>query len=378
MQYNQPFGVSNPNAPYILGNPVTGTPGSIPPATAIEFPQREITNAIAGAGLTPSNDDLTQLLQAIKLLGEIPVCVDEGSINNLVINPDPIVTAYEIPLIFIVVVGNNCTAATTVNVSGIGTVPLTRITGAALSPNDIVANGLILIAFDGTKFQLISVPGSLAYPGPDSLWHYAQDSSATVNQIIVTTTDTVGAAWSNSLPITIKPAITNTNPTVTISVTSAIGGPTFPTVNITRGAGHPLQAGDLVGGTLALIVYDGVEAQLLNPQTLASGGLAGIDDITGPFRPYWISVNSEVVASPPGSPSTGDTYLIPIGASGAWASLVGQLAQWNGTAWVYRSYPKTSVIGSSATSVYYENIGSNIWVPIRLPSAGLLFFAGQL
>ena len=38
MQYNQPYGISDPNAAYINGNPTTGTMGSIPPAASIEYP----------------------------------------------------------------------------------------------------------------------------------------------------------------------------------------------------------------------------------------------------------------------------------------------------------------------------------------------------
>ncbi|MHC2399095.1 hypothetical protein ACVMGC_003639 [Bradyrhizobium barranii subsp. barranii] len=30
MKYNQPYGVSDPKAPYINGNPATGQQGSIP------------------------------------------------------------------------------------------------------------------------------------------------------------------------------------------------------------------------------------------------------------------------------------------------------------------------------------------------------------
>ena len=77
MKYNQPYGVSDPQAAYINGNPATGTMGSIPPAEAVEFDQREIVNVIQYAhdqGLVdftsqpcaqPSNGDLQQLLKAI-------------------------------------------------------------------------------------------------------------------------------------------------------------------------------------------------------------------------------------------------------------------------------------------------------------------------
>ena len=64
MKYNQPYGVSDPNAAYINGNPSTGTMGSIPPAASIEYPQREIVALIAAAGLTPDNADLAQAAQS--------------------------------------------------------------------------------------------------------------------------------------------------------------------------------------------------------------------------------------------------------------------------------------------------------------------------
>lgn len=65
MKYNKPFDQTSPAAGYINGNPATNTAGSIPCAEGLEYPQREIVNAITAAGLTPSNDDLTQLAQAI-------------------------------------------------------------------------------------------------------------------------------------------------------------------------------------------------------------------------------------------------------------------------------------------------------------------------
>lgn len=65
MKYNQPHNETDPNASYKDFNLDTGEAGSIPPAIAIEAPQREIVAAITAAGLTPDPDDLTQLSQAI-------------------------------------------------------------------------------------------------------------------------------------------------------------------------------------------------------------------------------------------------------------------------------------------------------------------------
>lgn len=86
MKYNKPFDQSDPNAPYNNGNPATGTDGSIPPAEAIEYPQREIVNVIQWAfdhhyidkqGVpcaAPTNLDLEQLRKAIQgmILAEFP------------------------------------------------------------------------------------------------------------------------------------------------------------------------------------------------------------------------------------------------------------------------------------------------------------------
>ncbi|MDD1499816.1 hypothetical protein PVA19_15445 [Agrobacterium sp. CNPSo 3708] len=66
MKYNQPFGSTDPNAPYVDRNTPGAIAGSRVPAAAIEHPQREIMAVIAAAGLTPDPADLTQLLQAIQ------------------------------------------------------------------------------------------------------------------------------------------------------------------------------------------------------------------------------------------------------------------------------------------------------------------------
>ena len=65
MLYNQPVGGAA-NDPYVTGNPATATPGSIPPGASIEYPQREIVNAITASGIVPSNGDLYQLAKAIQ------------------------------------------------------------------------------------------------------------------------------------------------------------------------------------------------------------------------------------------------------------------------------------------------------------------------
>jgi len=53
-----------------------------------------------------------------------------------------------------------------------------------------------------------------------------------------------------------------------------------------------------------------------------------------------LSVLSRTVTAPPASPADGDRYIIPSGATGAWAGKAGQIAVWIGGAWEYHA-PKT-------------------------------------
>ena len=121
-----------------------------------------------------------------------------------------------------------------------------------------------------------------------------------------------------------------------------------------------------------------MKLQIINPQAISAGSITQIEDITGPDRPYWIAVNSINVTAPPGSPSLGDTYLIPGNATGAWIGLGGLLSQWNGTSWVHRQYPIASVIGASDTLRFYENVSGTTWVEIQFMTLGKLFYYCQL
>lgn len=65
MKYVPPAGEAA-GAAYVDGNRSAGTKGSVVPAGAIEYPQREIDHVISFFGLTPANTDLEQLRKAIE------------------------------------------------------------------------------------------------------------------------------------------------------------------------------------------------------------------------------------------------------------------------------------------------------------------------
>jgi hypothetical protein len=65
---NNPATEAVPRPPYLNGNAAAAIVGSYPPAESAEHPMREILAVIEAANIVPSKNDLTQLLQAIKIL----------------------------------------------------------------------------------------------------------------------------------------------------------------------------------------------------------------------------------------------------------------------------------------------------------------------
>lgn len=329
-------------------------------------------NVLASAGLTPNPDDLTQLAQSIALLSRIPYVLDVGVQNVIVINPNPAVKVYATPLIFAVRFANTNNGPTLVNVSGLGNLSLTRPSGAQLSANDIVEDGVGIIGFDGAHFQLLSAPGSLSFPSAIQIWHYGSDTSGVANAVQLTI-DPVGSELPVGLPFAFVPAHNNTGATV-------INVNTTGNVPLTRGAGTALSANDINAGTIAIGIFDGAEVQLINPLQLgsnSSGAPADWNDVTGQLQPYWFEVNSASVLSPPSSPAAGDAYIIPLAATGAWSGLGGKIAQWTGAGWVYASYRFGAVIGVSDTLTYYQRIVGG-WQQVQVPTLGKLYFYAQL
>ena len=47
------------------------------------------------------------------------------------------------------------------------------------------------------------------------------------------------------------------------------------------------------------------------------------------------SARSRTLATPPGSPANGERWIVPSGATGAWAGQAGRIAHWNVNAWAF-------------------------------------------
>jgi hypothetical protein len=156
MKYEQPYGVSDPNAAYINGNPSTGTMGSIPPAASIENPQREIVNLIADAGLTPTDADLHQLARSVQS-SHLMYAVDSGTANALAFNVMPALLAYAAGQRWTVRVAATNTGPSVANISSLGARQIVYPLGGAMKGGELQAGGIVTLVDDGTNLQLTNV-----------------------------------------------------------------------------------------------------------------------------------------------------------------------------------------------------------------------------
>lgn len=66
-----------------------------------------------------------------------------------------------------------------------------------------------------------------------------------------------------------------------------------------------------------------------------------------------------ILNTPPGSPAIGDRYLIGTAPTGVWVGLANQIAEWNGTTWVYTIPVTNNVVYVTSTLLTYRFNGTN-------------------
>jgi len=85
---------------------------------------------------------------------------DTGTANTIVGTPVPAIAAYAEGRHFLVKVNVTNTGATTVNLNGLGAAPLVNVDGSALAAGTVVADGIYLLTYDGTSFQVLNPTAS--------------------------------------------------------------------------------------------------------------------------------------------------------------------------------------------------------------------------
>lgn len=123
---------------------------------------------------------------------------------------------------------------------------------------------------------------------------------------------------------------------------------------------------DLQEEICAVIEKSGFELNSGNQQQLWEALQAMIAPGFGNRTP-WLPVLSVTTTAPPVGPAIGDAYIVPAGATGAWAGHDQKLAEWSGSAWRL-SAPKNGHGVSTPNGRVYERIGGVYVEKIALDS----------
>jgi hypothetical protein len=156
MRYQQPYGVSDPNAPYINGNPSTGQMGSIPPAASIEYPQREIVNFITASGIVPADSDLVQLAKGVQS-GHVVFGVDSGAANVVSIALAPVPDVLTDGMVVRVRISNTNTGPAVLQANAFGGKQIVHPDQSPLQPGELQAGMYAEMIYDQphNTFQLV-------------------------------------------------------------------------------------------------------------------------------------------------------------------------------------------------------------------------------
>lgn len=166
--------------------------------------------------------------------------------DTLTATASPALTAYAAGNMFSFVVANTNTSAVTINIDGLGAKSITRIGSTALVAGDMVANQVALIAYDGTRFQLLdansftnlNVSGTLGVTGATTL-------SAALTYGGVTLTNAV--TGTGKMVLDTSPTVNN--PTVTNYVESVVAIGTVTTSNTIALTNGTVQTATLTAST---------------------------------------------------------------------------------------------------------------------------------
>jgi hypothetical protein len=245
----------------VNGNPSLGIAGSIPPASAFEFPMREIVNLITKGGHVPDDGDLYQLTRSTRR-ALFSWATDTGSANSLSTALDPPLISYEQGLEVRILVAADNTSACTIRINGLSTQQIIKKDGSTLVPGDLKRGGVAVMVYDGANFQLVSgAAGSTTITGG---WFNGADYMVDVGtpNHIVGTPVVVPTSYSAGQGFLVLVGNTNTG-ACDINVAGLGVRPlVLPT-------GESLENGDIIPGMLIRVNYDGSKFSMLSPINMA-------------------------------------------------------------------------------------------------------------
>jgi hypothetical protein len=138
--------------------------------------------------------------------------------DTYVATASPTLTAYAAGNTFSLVVPNTNTGASTINIDGLGAKAITRTGSTALVAGDMIATEVVIVVYDGTRFQLINANSftNLNVSGNETIGGTLTYGGVTLTSAVTGT----GKMVLDTSPAIATPTITN--PTVTNYVESVV------------------------------------------------------------------------------------------------------------------------------------------------------------
>ncbi|HEX7644853.1 MAG TPA: hypothetical protein VF472_21845 [Burkholderiaceae bacterium] len=126
------------------------------------------SNPTGGDVKSQGDDHLRNIKTAVKnsvpgFLGAVAVAGPESGVANAyVVTPVTPLQGYSANSLLVLQPGNSNTGACTVNVSGLGVLPLQSSVGAALVANDLLAGEIYVFVCTGAAFNLVGITKNYA------------------------------------------------------------------------------------------------------------------------------------------------------------------------------------------------------------------------
>jgi len=310
--------------------------GQTTPTTNIPMGSNRITGLGSGVDATDAATLAQVQTSAVKLIGSI------SGADTITGALTPALTAYAAGQMFYFVAAGANTGAVTLNINSLGAKAVTRDGSTALAAGDINSGEIVVVVYDGTRFQMVNaansfgnttINGTLTVTGTTTLSGLTASTAlaldASKNVVSVTNTGSGNNVLATSPTLTTPnlgtpSAVTLSNGTglpLTTGVTGTLGVANGGTGQTTYTNGQ-LLIGNTTGNTLTKATLTaGTGITITNGTgsiTIAAAGLPVMNVVSGTTQTavagnqYVLTNAAATTVTLPSSPSAGDTVYVTV------------------------------------------------------------------
>lgn len=135
--------------------------------------------------------------------------IDTGTVNAFALTPAPALLAYSLNMVVVFIPVTSSTGASTLNISGLGAVPIKTVAGADTALGDVMVGQPQLLMYNGTNFYQSAITKRYA----DSLSFAASLPNQAGNAGRLLSTDGATAGWASAINMSVMKLADGTDPT---------------------------------------------------------------------------------------------------------------------------------------------------------------------